>query len=641
MKPVHVCLVALLICFNLHSQTTLFPFGSSWKYLDDGSDQSTAWRAVGFDDAAWKSGISPLGFGDGDEATVTKTTPVTTYFRKVVNIQNPSQYNKIILEFKRDDGSVIFINGTKRSSSNMPSTVTYLTNASTIAGSDGNTITTVVLSPTYFVNGNNTIAVEVHQAIDATVDLSFDFQLKGNLPPLAKAGTDKTIKLPTNTILLDGASSTDPDGTIKKYAWTKVSGPATGTLANAATSQATASDLSEGIYVYRLTVTDNIGALGKDDVTITVSSNLLFVDWKNTTFPSDGLPDGRRFANDRLRSSTAYDAFNRIIVNDKLKIVVDSNVPVDPAVSSAQYHYRAEFTEWPWRIHLPEGTEQWFGWSYYFSADYVRGVTPITIFQNHAAAVSDSHPLFQLELSRPGQIKGALGGEIQVVNICSEPKVRKLTAFRPKPGDRVDIICHVVYGRGDKGLLEFWFNGVQVHSQIGSNIFAAPENWGGNNKWGIYHHSWDEPLKVQQDIAAGHTKFELLMGNLRQITRAPNDPAYLSNSKSLVDPAQDVTTPSSARTDQSLSDTNKDETPIQDGLYAYPSPVRRGDDIQLKGDVGQTFEVAMINQSGQLMKKLSITDSGVIATDDLPSGLYILRAVGGNQNQIVKIIVTE
>ena len=29
---------------------TLIPTGSTWKYLDDGSDQGTAWRANGFID---------------------------------------------------------------------------------------------------------------------------------------------------------------------------------------------------------------------------------------------------------------------------------------------------------------------------------------------------------------------------------------------------------------------------------------------------------------------------------------------------------------------------------------------------------------------------------------------------------------
>ncbi|MHB1309490.1 MAG: CotH kinase family protein, partial [Limisphaerales bacterium] len=44
--------------------------GRTWRYLDDGSDAGTAWREVEFADDSWRSGPSPLGYGDGDEATV-------------------------------------------------------------------------------------------------------------------------------------------------------------------------------------------------------------------------------------------------------------------------------------------------------------------------------------------------------------------------------------------------------------------------------------------------------------------------------------------------------------------------------------------------------------------------------------------
>ena len=33
------------------SQTVLVPAGSTWKYLDNGSDQGVAWRAAAFDDS--------------------------------------------------------------------------------------------------------------------------------------------------------------------------------------------------------------------------------------------------------------------------------------------------------------------------------------------------------------------------------------------------------------------------------------------------------------------------------------------------------------------------------------------------------------------------------------------------------------
>ena len=39
---------------------TLVPTGSVWKYLDNGSDQGTAWIAPGFDDSAWAAGPAEL-----------------------------------------------------------------------------------------------------------------------------------------------------------------------------------------------------------------------------------------------------------------------------------------------------------------------------------------------------------------------------------------------------------------------------------------------------------------------------------------------------------------------------------------------------------------------------------------------------
>ncbi len=47
-----------------------------------------------------------------------------------------------------------------------------------------------------------------------------------NKPPIANAGIDTIINLPTNSTLLDGSKSGDPDGKISAWKWTKISGPA-------------------------------------------------------------------------------------------------------------------------------------------------------------------------------------------------------------------------------------------------------------------------------------------------------------------------------------------------------------------------------------------------------------------------------
>lgn len=89
-----------------------------------------------------------------------------------------------------------------------------------------------------------------------------------NKAPLANAGLDKTITLPSNSAVING-SGTDSDGTITSYSWTKISGSTT-TLSNSNSINLSVSNLLAGTYVFRLTVTDNKGAKGNDDVKITV-----------------------------------------------------------------------------------------------------------------------------------------------------------------------------------------------------------------------------------------------------------------------------------------------------------------------------------------------------------------------------------
>lgn len=92
-----------------------------------------------------------------------------------------------------------------------------------------------------------------------------------NVPPVANAGADQSIQLPTNSVTLNGSGSADPDGNITAYAWTKIAGPSQFNLSNANTVTATAANLVAGVYKFRLLVTDNRGASNDDTVVITVS----------------------------------------------------------------------------------------------------------------------------------------------------------------------------------------------------------------------------------------------------------------------------------------------------------------------------------------------------------------------------------
>ncbi len=107
--------------------------------------------------------------------------------------------------------------------------------------------------------GADTIQVTVNAAVPVP-----------NEAPVGNAGNDQTITLPINSASLNG-SATDPDGTISSYSWAQISGPATSTITNVTTAVTTATGLVEGVYQFKLTVTDNDGATDTDTVTVTVN----------------------------------------------------------------------------------------------------------------------------------------------------------------------------------------------------------------------------------------------------------------------------------------------------------------------------------------------------------------------------------
>ena len=161
--------------------------GSSWRYLDDGSDQGTAWVEDNFQDRRWKVGEGQLGYGDGDEATVvsyggdSSNKHITTYFRRRVMDFDPSLYSSYRFEVLRDDGAVIYINGVEVGRMNFDSVVgdpmDYLTPS--LFASEETSYFSFIVPASFFVSGANMIAVEIHQGSGSSSDISFDLKLSG------------------------------------------------------------------------------------------------------------------------------------------------------------------------------------------------------------------------------------------------------------------------------------------------------------------------------------------------------------------------------------------------------------------------------------------------------------------------------
>ncbi len=155
-----------------------------WKYLDNGSNQSTQWRARTFDDSAWASGPAELGYADSPATKVSfgpnsASKYISTYFRHTFQVADPSLIASLSLKLLVDDGAVVYLNGEEVVRKNLPAgEINHLTLATlAVGGTDESTFTTFNLPASGLLPGDNVLAVEVHQSAANSSDLSFDLGL--------------------------------------------------------------------------------------------------------------------------------------------------------------------------------------------------------------------------------------------------------------------------------------------------------------------------------------------------------------------------------------------------------------------------------------------------------------------------------
>lgn len=143
-----------------------------------------------------------------------------------------------------------------------------------------------------------------------TVRVFVDVVSTQNHPPIAVAGADQTIILPTNTITLDGSASYDLENNINGQLWTKISGPIAGSITNANMLQTTVTQVVAGVYGFELKISDSGGLEGRDTVFITVQASV------NRAPDADAGPDQNLLLNNSttLNGSGSSDPDNNITI---------------------------------------------------------------------------------------------------------------------------------------------------------------------------------------------------------------------------------------------------------------------------------------------------------------------------------------
>ena len=271
--------------------------GTATAILDGSASTDADGKLVRY---VWKkisgptAGVITTPFGTSSSTTVTGLTTAGTYKYQLNVVDNRAAVSRDTLTIVVSSGaSVTNVAPVAKAGGDATITLptsTYTLNGSASSDQDGTIASylwtkvsgpaATIVSPTAastsvngLVQGTYVFKLKVTDDKGATGEdqVTVTVNAAPNVAPVAKAGADINITLPTNTATLNGTGSTDSDGTIASYLWTKVSGPAA-TIVSASASSTAINNLVEGTYVFKLKVTDNDGASSEDQVTVTVNA---------------------------------------------------------------------------------------------------------------------------------------------------------------------------------------------------------------------------------------------------------------------------------------------------------------------------------------------------------------------------------
>ena len=168
-------------------EEVLIPSSDKWHVYNLPEVLTGDWKGRDFNDANWRTQNGPFGFPPSQAVPgfVAPHQP-TTYFRKIVRLP-PKHYVKALLRLRYDDAAIVWINGGKAvTTPGLNDGATETTRSSIDRPGIPADFEEFVISPSLFVEGENIIAVELHQSDafhhenlfdEENNDLVFDLEL--------------------------------------------------------------------------------------------------------------------------------------------------------------------------------------------------------------------------------------------------------------------------------------------------------------------------------------------------------------------------------------------------------------------------------------------------------------------------------
>ena len=204
----------------------LIPLDAVWRYSAVSNDLGTAWRTGNYDDmaAGWQSG--PQLFGDDPNSyplafasPLPVPHPITMYFRHRFNfIENPLRVTLVASNLV-EDGAVFYLNGVRVGDIRVPNPDPVFATSATRAPEPHPGWEIIEFVPANLIQGENVLAVELHQSGADSVDAAMAVVLDAIMPAplvITNEPQDQTVGIDSVAMLAVGVSGSNP-----RYQWFK------------------------------------------------------------------------------------------------------------------------------------------------------------------------------------------------------------------------------------------------------------------------------------------------------------------------------------------------------------------------------------------------------------------------------------
>ena len=189
MRKFILILILTSYTFTAFTQTanhweTAISANDTWKYFVGTSQPTAGWTQLNYSESSWLSGTGGFGYGDNDDGTIIAKS-ISVFLRKKFTIKDLSKFTKAVLHGDFDDGFIAYLNGVEIARYAMNGTLpTYDTPAASFHEANlyqGLQPETFEISKEILkkvmINGENILAIQVHNENASSSDLSSNFFL--------------------------------------------------------------------------------------------------------------------------------------------------------------------------------------------------------------------------------------------------------------------------------------------------------------------------------------------------------------------------------------------------------------------------------------------------------------------------------